>query len=95
MTAWLPKLAVQLYIKEQCALRIIRVISIYLFFAHLLTLIYERAGPGVLAGLQEADRRGLVSSVYFNISFRDSHCDNIYAPKVNIEQSGTNQEFAK
>ncbi|XP_023347812.1 atrial natriuretic peptide receptor 1 isoform X2 [Eurytemora carolleeae] len=41
-----------------------------------------RAGPGVLAGLQEADRRGLVSSVYFNISFRDSHCDNIYAPKT-------------
>lgn len=40
-----------------------------------------RAAPGVLAGLEEADWRGLTHGVYFNITFRDSHCDNIYAPK--------------
>jgi hypothetical protein len=36
----------------------------------------RRAGPGVLTGLEEADRRGLTPGVFFNVTFRGAavHC---------------------
>ena len=54
----------------------------------------RRAGAGVLVGFQSAKNQGLLDSipvrnipekevsVYFNITFRDTRCDNVYGPKT-------------
>lgn len=42
----------------------------------------KRAGVGILVGFETAHRRGLLpQDVFFNVTFRDSRCDNIYGPK--------------
>ncbi len=46
----------------------------------------KRAGAGILQGFIEADRRGLFElgagqQLTFNVTFRDSRCDNTYGPK--------------
>jgi hypothetical protein len=43
---------------------------------------YRRVGPAILAGLEEAARRGWTRGITFNIQFRDSQCNNVLAPKV-------------
>ena len=45
---------------------------------------YRRVGPAILAGFEEAARRGWLRGISFNIEFRDSQCDNTFAPKVKI-----------
>ena len=45
---------------------------------------YKRVGPAILAGLEEAARRGWVPGISFNIEFIDTKCDNSFAPKVDI-----------
>ena len=45
----------------------------------------ERSGPGILQGFVEAEKRGLTKDILFNLTFRDSKCDNIYAPKSFID----------
>ena len=44
----------------------------------------KRAGPAVLAGLEEGVRRGEVGGreVRFNIKLRDTLCDSTFATKV-------------
>ena len=41
----------------------------------------KRSGPGILAGFEEAKRRNLTQDLVFNLTFRDSKCDNTYGPK--------------
>ena len=42
----------------------------------------NKSGPGILAGFQSARDLGqLPNNVIFNVTFRDSRCDNTYAPK--------------
>ena len=42
----------------------------------------NKTGPGILAGFQSARDLGLLpNNVTFNVTFRDSRCDNTYAPK--------------
>ena len=43
---------------------------------------YKRVGPAIMAGFREAHNRGWLPNVTFNIEFRDTFCNNIYAPKV-------------
>ena len=43
---------------------------------------YRRVGPAILAGFQEAANRGWLGNISLNIEFRDSQCDNTFAPKV-------------
>ena len=39
------------------------------------------AGAGVLSGLEGAVARGVAHGVYFNVTLRDSRCNNAYGPK--------------
>ncbi len=41
----------------------------------------KRSGPGILAGFQTAQDRGLIDGLVFNLTFRDTKCNNIYGPK--------------
>ena len=41
----------------------------------------NRTGPGILAGFQKAYDSGLTNDIVFNLTFRDTQCDQIYAPK--------------
>ena len=42
----------------------------------------KKSGPGILAGFQSARDLGILpNNVIFNVTFRDSRCDNTYAPK--------------
>lgn len=41
----------------------------------------KKSAPGILVGFQEAEKRGLTSDLIFNLTFRDSKCDQIYGPK--------------
>ena len=46
----------------------------------------NKSGPGILAGFQRARDLGILpKDVIFNITFRDSRCDNTYAPKSFID----------
>ena len=46
----------------------------------------NKSGPGILAGFQRARDLGILpNDVIFNITFRDSRCDNTYAPKSFID----------
>ena len=41
----------------------------------------KRSGAGILAGFESAEKRGLLGDLHFNLTFRDTQCDNIYGPK--------------
>ena len=41
----------------------------------------KRSGAGILVGFESADKQGLLGDLHFNLTFRDTQCDNIYGPK--------------
>ena len=54
-------------------------------YAELESIDQRRSGSGILAGFQSASDLGLVNDVVFNVTFRDTQCDNNYSPKVFID----------
>lgn len=43
----------------------------------------DRLGPSILEGFREASRRKLLHpQMFYNLTFRDSRCDNSFAPKA-------------
>ena len=42
---------------------------------------HSRSGAGILAGFLTAELQGISSGFLFNVTFRDSKCDNTYGPK--------------
>ena len=42
---------------------------------------HSRSGAGILAGFLAAEAQGISSNFLFNVTFRDSKCDNTYGPK--------------